>query len=227
MRKVAALFVVLMSISAAPTQPAAHNFARWEKQIAEIEQRHRDNPPARGGIVFVGSSTIKRWKSLADDFAGHNVINCGFGGSQIVDATHFADRIIIPYEPSMVFLRSGGNDIHAGKSAQQVFADYQAFARKIHAALPNTVIVFIGLSPAPVRWDEREANKQLNTLVQQFTLQTPNLAYVDGYDMTIAPDGTARNELFVADQLHFNADGYKLLTGRVRPFLSQKPQNQH
>lgn len=208
--------------SAPSTRPATSRSAgpaRWEKVIAAFEAADRENPPARGGILFTGSSTIRGWRTLANDFPDHPVINRGFGGSQIADATHFADRFIIPLAPRMVVLRAGGNDIHAGKSPEQVFADYQRFVETIRSKLPDTEIVFIGLAPAPARWEERDANKKLNELVAAYTKTTPGLKYVETYDTTVNPDGTAREELFVKDRLHFNAAGYKLLAERVRPAL--------
>jgi lysophospholipase L1-like esterase len=203
--------------TSAATRPTGR--ARWEKEIAAYEAADRANPPARGGIVFTGSSTIRGWKTLASDFPEHNVINRGFGGSQIVDATHFADRIIIPYAPRMVILRAGGNDIHGGKSAERVFADYQAFVAKVRAALPDAEIVYISMCPAPVRWDERDTNKRANALIEEFSKRTPGLKYVETYDMSVNPDGTAREELFVKDRLHFNEAGYKILADLVRPAL--------
>jgi lysophospholipase L1-like esterase len=205
----------------AATQP--HNFARWEKEIAAIEARNTENPPAKGGLVFVGSSTIRGWKTLAQDFPAQNTINHGFGGSQIVDATHFADRLIFPFEPKMVLLRAGGNDIHAGKSAEQVFREFQEFVKAVHAKLPETEIVFIGLAPAPARWSEREENKKLNLLAEAYAKTTPRVKYVETYDTTITPEGQAREELFVADKLHFNREGYKLLAERVRAVLPPPP----
>jgi lysophospholipase L1-like esterase len=205
----------------AATQPALTGFARWEKEISAFEQADKVNPPPKGAIVFTGSSTIRRWDTLARDFPDHQVINRGFGGSEIVDATHFADRIIFPYEPKMVVLRAGGNDIHAGKTPQQVFADYQGFVARIREKLPDADIVFISQSPAPSRWKERDDEKRLNQMVQEFTKTTPHLKYVETYDLSLTPDGQARPELFVADQLHFNAEGYKLLTERVRPALAK------
>lgn len=193
--------------------------ARWEKQIAAYEAADRESAPPKGGIVFTGSSTILRWKTLASDFPDHAVINRGFGGSQIADAAHFADRIIIPYAPRMVVVRSGGNDLHSGKSAQQVFADYQGFVETIRTKLPDAQIVFIGLAPAPARWADAEANKQLNTLVEDYTKRTPGLKYVETYDTTADANGNPREELFVKDRVHFNAEGYKLLAERVRPAL--------
>jgi lysophospholipase L1-like esterase len=203
--------------AAATTRPTGP--ARWEKEIAAYEAADRANPPAKGGIVFTGSSTIRGWKTLASDFPDHHVINRGFGGSQIADATHFADRIIFPYAPRMVVLRAGGNDIHSGKSPERVFADYQAFVAKVRAGLPDAEIVFIGLAPAPSRWAQRDANRKLNQLVEQYTATVPGLKYVETYDTTVAADGSPREELFVKDRLHFNEAGYKLLAERVRPVL--------
>lgn len=204
---------------AAATQPANHDFARWEKEIAAFEAQDREHPPARGGVLFIGSSTIRLWKTLARDFPRHHVINRGFGGSQIVDATHFAERIIFPYEPGVIFLRSGGNDIHAGKTPEQVFAEYRAFVVKVHKRLPRTQIVYISLCPAPARWAERDANRRLNTLIGEYARRRPYLKYVETYDMTLGPNGEAREELFVEDRLHLNAEGYRLLAERVRPFM--------
>ncbi len=210
------------------TQPAATtrplpNPARWEKEIAAFEAADRQSPPPTGGVVFTGSSTIRRWKTLASDFPDHIVINRGFGGSQIADATHFAERIIIPYAPRMVVLRSGGNDLHSGKSPQQVFADYQRFVETIRTKLPDAQIVFIALAPAPARWDDADANEQLNTLVEDYTKRTPGLKYVETYDTTVDANGNPREELFVKDRIHFNAEGYKLLADRVRPALRSAP----
>ena len=229
MRSIIITLVLLLSIpfvAPAQTKPATKptGFAQWEAKISSYEKADQTNPPAKGGVVFTGSSTILRWETLATDLPGINAINRGFGGSQIVDATHFADRIIFPYEPKMVVLRAGGNDIHAGKSAEQVFADYKAFVATVRTKLPEVPIVFLSLSPAPSRWEERDADKKLNELIKQFTEQTPGLKYIETYDMTLTPDGKAREELFVQDRLHFNAEGYKLLTERVRPVVESALQ---
>jgi len=198
-----------------------HNFGKWEKEIAAYEQMDRTNPPPKGTLLFIGSSTIRLWKTLAQDFPQHRVINRGFGGSEIVDATHFADRIILPYRPRMVFLRAGGNDLNAGKSPEQVFADYKEFVTKVHSQLPETEIVFISLSPSIARWKQADQEKAVNRLIEEFTKRVPHLKYLETYPLPLGPDGRPRPELFLADKLHFNAEGYKLLVERVRPYLSK------
>src|SRR5262249_8046236 len=134
--------LLLVCQSVARSAPGEHDFAKWEKAIEAFEQQDRESPPPKHEIVFTGSSTIARWKSMQADFPDYKVLNRGFGGSEILDCTHFADRAILPYEPRMVFLRCGGNDIHNGKTPEQVFADFKDFVTTVHAKLPETEIVF-------------------------------------------------------------------------------------
>lgn len=192
---------------------------RFETQIAAYEAQDRENPPPKGQILFTGASTIRRWTTLAQDFPKHKVINRGFGGSQIADATHFADRIIIPYAPRAIFIRSGGNDLNARKSVEQVFDDYKQFVAKVHGKLPETTIYFISASPSIARWKQHDQEKTLNELVKAYSAGTPRLKYVETYDMVLGPDGQPRADLFVEDKLHFNAEGNRLLAERVRPHL--------
>ena len=198
---------------------AARDFSQWEKDVAAFEAADRTNPPPKDATLFVGSSTIVRWTTLQEDFPNQRVINRGFGGNQIVDSTHFADRMIVPYRPRRIFLRAGGNDLHAGKSPEQVFQDFKDFVATIHAKLPNTEIVYISLAPSIARWEEREATKKLNALVEDYVKKGRRLKYIETYDTTLDAKGQPRPELFVEDKLHFSPEGYKLLIERVRPFV--------
>jgi lysophospholipase L1-like esterase len=209
------------AMAARDRQPAqaARDFSQWEKDVAAFEAADRTNPPPKDAILFVGSSTIVRWATLQEDFPDQRVINRGFGGNQIVDSTHFADRMIFPYRPRKIFLRAGGNDLHAGKSPQQVFQDFKDFVATIHAQLPDTEIVYISLAPSIARWEEREPTKTLNALVKDYVKKGRKLTYIETYDTTLDASGQPRPELFVEDKLHFSPEGYKLLIGRVRPFV--------
>src|SRR5690349_16186300 len=86
-------------------QQKANDPTRWEKNIAAFEAQDRENPPPKRALLFIGSSTIVRWKTLAEDFPEYKTINRGFGGSQIEDSAYYADRVVIPYAPRAVFLR--------------------------------------------------------------------------------------------------------------------------
>lgn len=217
----AAVFVLLATFSAAEpaVAPKPHNFAKWEKDIAAFEKRDAENAPPKHALLFIGSSGIVRWKSLATDFPGVTILNRAFGGNEIADSTHFADRMIFPYEPKMIFLRAGGNDIHSGKSAEKVFEDYKTFVATIRAKLPEVPIAYIALSPAPSRWNEKPEGDKLNAAIADYSGKNKNLIFVDAARITLDADGKVRPELFVADQLHFNEAGYKLLAEKVRPHL--------
>jgi lysophospholipase L1-like esterase len=212
-------FLIFTPAQVATCAETAHDFAKWEKEISAFEQMDTTNPPPKNALVFIGSSTIRRWTTLAQDFPKNQVINRGFGGSEIVDSTHFADRIIFPYQPRMVLLRAGGNDLWAGKSVEQVFLDYKAFVAKVRTNLPDAEVAFISLSPSPSRWAQRDKEKMVNAMIEEYSKHTPHLIYIEDYDMVLDVNGKVRPELFVEDKLHFNADGYKLLVERVRPFL--------
>ena len=217
-------FVLVMSrfVASRAAEPAAapkHNFEKWEKAVAAFEEKDRTSPPPKGAVLFVGSSTIVRWKTLAEDFPEFQVINRGFGGNEIVDSTYFAGRMIFPYEPKMICLRAGGNDLWAGKSPEQVFADFKDFVAKVHGKLPNTKIVFISLSPSVARWKQADKEKAANNMIEEYAKTVPNVKFVDVWSVPLGPDGMPRAEVFVEDKLHFNAEGYKLLVARLRPQL--------
>ena len=209
----------LAMIQTACSAETNRNFAVWEKEISAFEHADATNPPPRNALLFIGSSTIRFWKTLARDFPEQHVINRGFGGSQIVDATHFARRVIFPYAPRAIFLRAGGNDLWAGKAPEEVFGDFTNFVATVHAKLPETDIYFISLSPSVARWKQKDQEKTVNIMVEQFIGEKPHLKYVETYPISLGEDGQPRPELFVSDKLHFNAEGYKLLVAAVRPHL--------
>ena len=122
----------------------------------------------------------------------------------------------------MIFLRAGGNDLWAGKSPEQVFADFKAFDEKVHSKLPDSDIVFISLCPSIARWKQADKEKALNEMVEKYVSGKPHLKYIESYDMPLGADGKPRPELYVEDKLHFSPEGYKLLAEKVRPFLPNK-----
>jgi lysophospholipase L1-like esterase len=193
--------------------------AKWEKDIRAFEEKDRESPPPKGAILFIGASSTRRWTTLAEDFPEYKVINRGFGGSQTVDSVYYADRIVIPYKPRLIVLQEGGNDINAGKKAEQVLADFKAFVAKVRAELPDARIAFTSLSPSPRRWEQAEEQKKANRLVQEYVRAGKNLDYIELWDQFLGPDGKPREDLFVEDRLHNNEAGYKIRTQVVRPHL--------
>ena len=201
----------------APAKP--HNFAQWENEIAAFEKADAQTPPDKGGIVFVGSSSIRLWKTLAEDFPQHRVLNRGFGGSEIADSVHFADRIVLPYAPRMVVLYAGGNDLNNGRQPEEVFADFKAFAEKVRAALPAAGLAYISSAGNPARWAQVEKVRALNGLIAAYLKEQPNTKFIDVFTRMLGDDGLPKPDIFVADKLHMNPDGYKIWTEVIRPLL--------
>ena len=194
---------------------------RWDEEIAAFEAQDRTNPPPKDAILFIGSSSIRLWKTLAQDFPEHKVINRGFGGSQIADSIQFTDRIVIPYKPKMVVLYAGGNDINSGKTPEQVASDFKAFVQRVHAKLPEKRIAYISIAPNPARWAQVDRVRSANELIRDFTRTNPRLTFIDVFLHMLGDDGQPRPEIFVEDRLHMNEKGYALWTKVVGPFLNQ------
>lgn len=198
---------------------AADTSTKWEKEIAAYEQRDRESPPPKGAILFAGSSSIRLWSTLGQDFPQHRVLNRGVGGSQIADATYFAERIVFPYEPRMIVLYAGGNDLNAGKSPEQVVADFRAFVEKVRARLPAVEIAYISIAGNPARWAQVEKVKAVNARIAELTQQIPRMKFINVFPHMLADDGLPRPDIFREDRLHMNAAGYKIWASVVASFL--------
>lgn len=193
--------------------------ARWEADIRAFEEADRTSPPPQGGILFIGSSSIRLWKTLATDFPDHQVINRGFGGSQLSDSIHYFDRIVLPYRPRQIVLYAGSNDIAAGESAEQVAADFREFVGLVRRSLPGTSVAYIAIAPNEARWSLMPEFTKANELIRQFTMTDPKLSFIDVVPHMLGADGRPQPDLYVDDRLHMNANGYALWTRIVRPYL--------
>jgi lysophospholipase L1-like esterase len=201
----AALWTFLAHGATAQTQTN-----RWDAEIAAFERQDLTNPPPKQAILFIGSSSIRLWKTLAQDFPEHKVINRGFGGSQIADSADFVERIVVPYRPRMVVMYAGGNDINAGETPENVAADFKAFVAKVRRSLPDIPIAYISIAPNPARWAQVDRVRRANELIRQFTTTTSGLTFIDVFPHMLGEDGKPRPELFVEDRLHMNETGYAL-----------------
>jgi len=191
---------------------------RWEADIQKFEAedarvRRRPNP-----TLFIGSSSIRKW-DLNQSFPGANMINRGFGGSEIADSIHFADRIVFPYRPVKIVLYAGDNDISRGKTAAQVVKDFGTFTKRVHAKLPETKMIFIAIKPSIKRWalvsQMRDANRQIQAICEQHDW----LAFADIDKPMIGNDGQPKPKLFVKDGLHLSPAGYAVWKKVLAPHL--------
>lgn len=204
--------------------PASHSLSddvsasRWEEAIRNFEEADQESPPATGGVLFIGSSSIRLW-DVAAAFPNVPVVNRGFGGSEVADALHFVDRIVIPYQPRTIVLYAGDNDINREKTPCRVHEDFQQFVSAVHAALPETRVLFIAIKPSLSRWGLIHRIRAANALIRADCEEDPLLTYVDVEGPMLGDDGRPRAELFKEDGLHLNDAGYDLWNELVRPHL--------
>jgi lysophospholipase L1-like esterase len=201
-------------------QPSTPDPNRWEPAIQKFEEADKLTPPVKGGIVFYGASSIVRW-NLDESFPDlkGTTVNRGFGGSEMADAARYASRVVIPRAPRVIVLYPGENDIARGTTPETVGAGFKQFYDTVHAALPQTRIVAIGLKPTPVRWQFIEQMRQANVIIRAYCEGHANCVYINVHPDMLGADGKPKPELFVADGEHMTPAGYVIWNRLVRPHL--------
>jgi len=198
----------------------------WEGAIRKFEKADRRSPAPKGIIVFTGSSSIRYWKSLKEDMAPLPVMNRGFGGSQIHQVTHYADRIVLPHQPRAVVFYAGENDM-AGlffsrkRTPVEIRDAYREFCQKIHRALPEVPIYHISTKPPKRRLRLWPAMQEANQLVREYCASDRRLHYIDIVPAMLDAEGKPRRDVFKWDGIHLNEKGYAIWKSIVRPILAE------
>jgi len=214
---VLAMAAIVASTAAARAEEAKKP-GRWEKAMQAFEQRDAKNPPPKGEIVFIGSSSIVGW-NLPKYFPDLKAVNRGFGGSAIADSVEHADRILIPLEPRIVVFYAGDNDVASGKAPEKVCDDFKAFTKKVHDKLPKARIVYISIKPSIARWKLWDKMQAANKLIEACCKADERLAFLDVGPPMLGDDGKPKPDLFGKDGLHLSPAGYELWTKLLLPLL--------
>jgi len=219
-RRSVILAAIVALVSSLAPRVTAQTAERWDPAIQKFEEADKVSPPPQNGVLFVGASSIVRW-NLPEYFPelGAKAINRGFGGSQSVDAVRYVDRIVVPYHPRVVVYYAGDNDVEANIPAQEIAHQFMLFDQKVHAALPQTRIVFISIKPSIRRWKWIETIKSANAIVKEYCAKHPNLAFMDIEQQMLGADGKPNPALLVEDGLHMTPAGYKIWTAALKPLL--------
>ncbi|AOS44312.1 GDSL-like Lipase/Acylhydrolase [Lacunisphaera limnophila] len=213
------IFLLLGGASTTWAEPLPRDPQRFASEIMRYEEADAAQRPLPGQILFLGSSTIRLWVTLQEDFASFEVINRGFGGARLAEVTLNLQRIAFPYAPRQIVLFAGGNDLADGHSPEQVLADFQRFVEHTRRALPDVPISYIGIYHNPQRWHLRHKFRETNSLIANFCRHTPALEFIETYPSFLAADGKPSPALFAEDKLHLNAAGYKVLAALLCPHL--------
>ncbi|MCF7796766.1 MAG: hypothetical protein K9N11_03815 [Lentisphaeria bacterium] len=200
-------------------QPQEGPQHRFESAIQAFEELDQGNPIPPGRILFVGSSSIRGWQTLEEDFADYGVLNRGFGGSELSDVLHFFDRVVVPYQPRQIFLYEGDNDVAAGESPEIIFGHFKTFVHLVREKLPGTPIVFISIKPSASRKQFIPAMATTNQLIERYCAHEDDLTFIDIFHPMLDENGYPIADIFKADSLHMNSAGYNLWQSIIAPYL--------
>ena len=210
-----AAFVLLPSVDVRAQDPT-----RFESDIQAFERADMTSPPPADPVLFVGSSSVRMWTSLAADFPDYPVMNRGFGGSHMSDLLYYFDRVVTVYDPALILVYEGDNDLSGGKSVDQVYADYLQFVALVKERLPEANVAFIATKGSPSRAQYLEVTRQLNERLEALAATDSRLWFIDVFTPMLNESGQPRPELFGSDMLHMNSAGYELWRSIVEPVLA-------
>jgi len=195
----------------------------FRKDIDAFKKKDSIEMPAPHSILFVGSSSFTKWTDVQDYFPGYPILNRGFGGSSLPDVIRYADEIIIPYNPKQIIIYCGENDIAGSDTitAQTVLQRFQQLFLLIRNKLPKVPIAFVSLKPSVSRWKMEQRFVETNKLIKQFLSKQLNTKFINVHNAMLNADGSVMTDIFIADNLHMNAKGYKIWQPIIQHYLNR------
>jgi lysophospholipase L1-like esterase len=177
--------------------------------------------PPQNAILFVGSSSFRKWKDVQSYFPGYKIINRGFGGSSLPDVIRYANDIIFPYHPKEIVIYCGENDFPGDSTVtpQIVFDRFKTLYEIIRAKLPTVPVVYVSIKPSPSRREYWPKMLEANRLIKNYISTQQHASFVDVFDLMLNENNQPKPEIFLNDSLHMNAKGYVIWKKAIQPYL--------
>ncbi len=196
---------------------------KWEKAISELEKRNASEENPAHSILFIGSSSIRRWDSIAVDMAPYPTIQRGYGGAKYSDLAVFAERLIRPHQ-YRALVSFVGNDV-SGNPEDHTPDEVERLVRYVvevsHQHQPEAPVFLIEVTPTEKRFKVWPQIREVNARLREIALSTPNTYFIATAGHFLDPTGHPRSEMFVDDRLHLNRDGYRLWSELIRRRLDE------
>jgi lysophospholipase L1-like esterase len=161
--------------------------------------------------IFYGSSSMRLWTSLYDDFKDIKPINLGFGGSTLAACVWFFDRLMLPYNPKRLIIYAGDNDLGDGRHPEEVLIFFQELAVKVEKRFGNIPCFYISLKPSPSRLNIIDQYKYTNNLIENEIVKFDNnWQFINVFKDMLDANGKPKGEYYVKDGLHLTNAAYKL-----------------
>jgi len=216
-----AMLLLLISMTLLQVSQAQDKPRFWD-DVQTIKHYDQMYAPPANPILFVGSSSIRKWEDMERTFAAYEVINRGIGGAKVNDIIFYLDDLVFRYQPREIVLYVGENDIPDGVPADTVLGRTKKLVEGIREKLPETPIVYISIKPSPSRDQFRKIVQESNTLIKEYLQTQHNIKWIDVFTPMLTKDGNSRPEIFQSDMLHLNKDGYKIWKKLIQPTLLKK-----
>ena len=213
--------IVLFFIALSLQNVCAQQHPAFWDEIQNFKKEDSLHFPPKHAILFVGSSSFRKWTDFQNYFSGYTIINRGFGGSTLPDMIRYADDIIFPYQPKQIFIYCGDNDLAASDtvSAATVFIRFQQLFNMIRNKLPDASVVFVSIKPSPSRLKLMPKMEVANEMIKKFLSKKSKTGFVDVYHKMLKADGTPMDDIFMEDKLHMTAKGYAIWQKAIKPYL--------
>ena len=193
----------------------------------EVNKRAKEIDDAgweKGSVVFTGSSSVRMWKNLQEQFPEVPIINSAFGGSKADQLLLHLDKTVLRFEPSKVFIYEGDNDINAGESPEEILEEAAMLRQMIAQQLPGVPVVFISPKPSVARWQLKEQYEALNAGLQKLAAETEDTEYADVWAAMLDENGEVYTDIFIEDNLHMNEKGYAIWREVLAPYISDRSE---
>ena len=191
----------------------------YEQEVCALEQQFRTVPPPVGQVVFYGSSSMRMWESLKDDFPDVGVLNLAFGGSTMEACAWFFERLVVPCRPRAIVCYSGDNDLGDGRTPEEVIVSFRKLLSLVATHFPSIPFTLLSIKPSPSRWHLTSQIRYTNEELRREVLSHDNGYFIDIFPAMLGSDGLPDRSLFLEDGLHVSPEGYavwkKLLLGRA------------
>jgi lysophospholipase L1-like esterase len=213
-KKIFFILSFLVSAFYLPAQPFADEIAAFKKQDSV-------HSPVKNAILFVGSSSFRKWVDVQQYFPSYPIINRGFGGSTLPDMIRYEKDIIFPYHPKQIVIYCGENDLASSDTitGQIVFERFKVLFRDIRNRFPKIPVDFVSIKPSPSRQRLMPKMEEANNLIKNFLKKQRKTAFIDIYHKMLKADGSPIDDIFLEDKLHMNAKGYAIWQKIIEPYL--------
>ncbi len=192
----------------------------WERTIYGFLLEDEIIGERPGAIVATGSSSMRFWDHrIHQDLAPLTIISRGFGGSNMNDLLHFLDHVVLKHKPRAVMIYEGDNDVAQQVPVDTILATFAEAVERIHAADDAIRIYLLAVKPSISRAAMWPTMLKVNDGLQSIADGNANITYIDVATPMLRDDGSIRDDLFVADELHMNQAGYDIWRNAVAPVL--------